>query len=139
MDLAKSIAILSCTLRVSHNYGILYLMKKILVVLVVLVLIAPAIGYCCDCHVSRDFDSGRLGYQNPARNCCVTLDIQKNPCEIEKTSEILPASGSAFIPLFSVLEFVSLPVSTSSAISEFGPPGFFSDIPVYLAVRSLRL
>ena len=116
--------------------------KKSLTLLLVLVLIAPAIGFACDCCSHREAAASQAAYAPPHRDCCPTIDAGQTGCRIERQHGLFPNSSQIQISKIATdakHSSTSNLLGLHSNFDRFGPPQFASEIPLYLAHRTLRL
>ena len=114
-------------------------MKKLLVILLALAVMAPAIGYACDCCPSSYSQPAGPQLESATRRCCPTLDLQKDVCGIQEQSKIALTLQNVFIPqasLGSISNFI--PSVTKFDFPRTGPPSFLNHVPLYLAHQVLR-
>ena len=112
-------------------------MKKFLVVLLILVLIGPVIGYCGCCSPVSHEQTKVSRIEHVTHNCCSSFNVQKNVCDIEKKVEVLPTLDNFILSVSAVSDYISNRVDSGSYASS--PPQFLTDIPLYLTNQVFRL
>jgi len=120
-------------------------MKKLGAFLLVMALAGPWIALACDCCPTKGTPSSGTVLTSEHCNCCPeALQIDQKDQGITGSQKSLePTSLRLALHLTgiaAIVRFNPFQASTSARPSpDLGPPGLFSETPLYLALRVLRL
>ena len=110
--------------------------------LLILVLIAPAMGLLCHCCPDGALKSSELSIQSDPCNCCSASEVKRDNARFERTENLIPVSIR--IPILRVSSqnqglIVFASANQDSYPQVLGPPLFSSHTPLYLAGGILQI
>lgn len=118
-------------------------MKKILSLLLLLTLAAPAVASACDCCPPVERDSSGRSVLDSHTDCCPMMAQDRQNCALEKMEASLPLSSRLLLISESAFQAVTPPGSFSAhsllGAVDSGPPVFSSNTPLYLTLQNLRI
>lgn len=116
-------------------------MKNIFASLLVLALLAPAIGLLCHCCPDGAAKSSELSIQNSPCRCCSASEVKRDNARLGGNEGLVPLSlriPMAQVP-FADSGFLRPEFSSRDSGSQVFSPPLSSHTPLYLAEQVLRI
>ena len=116
-------------------------MKKLFALLLVLLIVAPAVGLACSCCQAEKPSQDPLSIGNAHCDCCTTIDPNRENCTLERSEKSsLPATRTLLSPASSLAAFFFLSgiLNPEFSSSNTDPPSS-SQTSLYLTHRVLRI
>ncbi|MBI4372169.1 MAG: hypothetical protein HY585_00390 [Candidatus Omnitrophica bacterium] len=114
-------------------------MKKLLPLLLIFTLLAPAVG-ACECCPSNANSNGLI-YEKLSHDCCPEgIETAKETCSLETQNQFLPKLASLFVSkTVQPALFISNVEMPLIRLNESRAPFFNPNVPLYLSTRTLRI